>query len=73
MHDGTAPEHQLRRRLPIALAAKATGEVGFEFYVISADQRLADKALRQECERFLFAWAQQAEGFVDWNRQRSWR
>jgi len=73
MHDGTAPVAQLRRSLPIAEAAKATGVVGFEFYLVSADARLEDKTLRQETERFLFAWADAADSFVNWNRQVSWR
>lgn len=53
MHNGTAPEHQLRRTLPIAEAAKRAGEVGFAFFVVSSDQRLQEKYLRQCCERFL--------------------
>ncbi len=73
MKDGTAPPVQLRRTLPIANAAKATGAVGFEFFVVSADPRLEDKHLRRECERFMFEWVRNAKGFVDWNRQRSWR
>jgi hypothetical protein len=72
MHNGTAPPEQLRRTLPIAEAAKATGHEGFEFYVVSDDPRLKEKALRQETERFLHAWAKQADGFVNWNRQKSW-
>jgi hypothetical protein len=35
MHDGTAPEVQLRRTIPHTLAAKAAGPEGFEFYVVS--------------------------------------
>jgi len=62
-----------RRTLPIAEAAKATGLAGFEFYLVSADTRLEDKTLRQETECFLFAWADAADGFVNWNRQVSWR
>lgn len=73
MHNGTAPPEQLRRTLPIAQAAKVTGAEGFEFYVVSDDPLLADKALRQDCERFMFEWVLRAPGFVDWNRQRSWR
>jgi len=73
MNNGTPPPHQLRRSLPITEAAKATGALGFEFYVVSRDPRLADKASRQETDRFLFRWAKQAEGFVDWNRQKGWR
>ena len=73
MHDGSAPVEQLRRTLPIAEAAKATGVVGFEFYLVSADVRLEDKALRQETERFLFTWAEQADDFANWNRQINWR
>jgi hypothetical protein len=73
MHNRTAPLAQLRRTLPIAEAAKATGVEGFEFYVVSNDPRLEDKALRQDTERFLFAWADRAAGFVNWNRQVSWR
>ncbi|PKQ10802.1 MAG: hypothetical protein CVT70_17720 [Alphaproteobacteria bacterium HGW-Alphaproteobacteria-1] len=73
MRDGTAPQAQLRRTLPIAQAAKATGAIGFEFHVVSVDLRLADKKLRQDCERFLFDWVRRSDGLTDWNRQRSWR
>lgn len=73
MRDGTAPPEQMRRTLPIAQAAKATGAQGFEYFVVSADPRLEDKALRQDCERFMFEWVRAAQGFVDWNRQVSWR
>jgi len=72
MHDGTAPERDLRRTSPICQAAKATGAEGFEFYVVSTDPRLADKALRQETERFLHDWAERAPGFVNWNFQTAW-
>ena len=47
MQDGTAGPAQLRRTLPIALAARSGGPSGFEFYVVSCDPRLADKVLRQ--------------------------
>jgi hypothetical protein len=73
MQDGTAPADQLRRTLPIALAARATGAAGFEFYVVSCDPRLIDKALRQEVERYMFGWVLSQPTFVDWNRQVSWR
>lgn len=73
MHDGSAPPEQLRRTLPIAQAAKATGSLGFEFFVVSAEPRLADKDLRQAAERSLFLWADATEDFENWNRQRSWR
>ena len=73
MHDGTAPEHQLRRTLPIALAAKQTGETGFAFFVVSSDPRLQEKNLRQSCERFMFDWVRDHPDWVDWNRQKSWR
>jgi hypothetical protein len=72
MHRGTAPEKDLRRAIPIARAAKATGAKGFEFYVVSDDPRLTDRSLRQEVERFMFDWAEQADGFVNWNLQKSW-
>lgn len=73
MHAGTAPPAQLRRTLPIGMAAKRTGRVGFEFYTVSVDPRLADKALRQEAERFMFSWVRGQTEFIDWNRQVSWR
>jgi hypothetical protein len=72
MRNGTAPPSELRRTLPIAQAAKATGARGFEFYVVSVDPRLRDKPLRQETERFLFDWAERATEFISWNHQRSW-
>jgi hypothetical protein len=73
MHDGTAPPEQLRRTIPIAQAARATGAVGFEFYVVSVDPRLQDERLRYETERFLFRWTWPgAAGFLNWNHQRSW-
>lgn len=73
MRAGTAPPEQLRRTLPIAMAAKRTGHVGFEFYAVSVDPRLAEKSLRQEAERFLFSWVGGQAKLVDWNRQVSWR
>ncbi len=73
MCDGTAPQSQLRRTLPIAEAAKKTGAEGFAFFVVSADPRLVDKDLRQTCERHLFAWVRAHCSWIDWNRQRSWR
>ena len=72
MNDGSAPPEQLRRTLPIAEAAKATGARGFEWYVVSADPLLEDKLLRQDCERFMFNWVRSADGLVCWNRQVSW-
>lgn len=73
MHAGTAPPAQLRRTLPIAMAAKRSGAVGFEFYSVSIDPRLADKELRQNAERFLFSWVRSQTHLVAWNRQVSWR
>jgi len=73
MHERTAPEAQLRRTLPIAEIAKAKGHSAFDFYLVSDDPRLSDKLLRQECERFLFAWLDKSDQYVNWNRQRSWR
>jgi hypothetical protein len=73
MRDGTAPESQLRRTLPIAQAAKRTGDIGFAYFVVSSDPRLEDKVLRQACERFMFEWVRNHPHWVDWNRQRSWR
>ena len=76
MHDGTAPEKDLRRihipnPHPIVLAAAATGSVGFEYYVVSDHPRLKDMALRHEAERFLHAL--ELPGLVNWNFQKSWR
>lgn len=73
MRDRTAPESQLRRTLPIAEAAKRTGEIGFAYFVVSSDPRLEDKLLRQSCERFMFDWVRKHSHWVDWNRQQSWR
>ena len=73
MWDGSAPPEQLRRTIPIAMTAKESGATAFEFYVVSIDPRLSDKALRQECERFMFRWLEEHPNFVSWNHQRSWR
>ena len=73
MKNGTAPPAQLRRTLPIALAAKRTGATGFEFFTVCDDPRLVDKELRQHAERFLFQWVRAQKELVDWNRQVSWR
>lgn len=73
MHAGTAPPEQLRRTLPIAIAAKKSGVEGFGFYPISTDPRLVDKDLRQDAERFLFSWVRAQQHLMDWNRQVSWR
>ncbi len=70
---GTAGPAQLRRTLPIALAAKKSGPIGFEFYVVSCDPRLIDKTLRQDAERFMFSWVSGRSEYVNWNRQVSWR
>lgn len=77
MHNGTARQKDLRRLAlpdpsPYLQAAVATGDVGFELYLVSDDPRLKDKPLRQEMEIFLHDWAERADGFVNWNRQRSW-
>jgi hypothetical protein len=73
MQDGTAGPAQLRRTLPIALAALKSGPLGFEFYVVSCDPRLVDKLLRQNAERFMFKWVAGRAEYVNWNRQVSWR
>ena len=73
MQNGTAGSAQLGRTLPIALAARKSGSEGFEFYVVSSDPRLLAKDLRQDVERFMFAWVRRQPGYVDWNRQVSWR
>ena len=73
MRDGTAAPNQLRRTLPIAMAAKKSGPNGFEFYIVSADPRLIDKELRQECEKFMFKWLKEQVEYKNWNRQKSWR
>jgi len=72
MHNGTAPPSELRRTIPIAMTAKEHGEEAFEFYVVSADHRLSDKSLRQDCERFMFAWLEEGAQYESWNHQRSW-
>ncbi len=73
MHDGSAPIEQLRRKHPIALAARKCGSGSFSFYVVSKDARLSNKELRQECERFLFQWVEDNPKYNNWNRQTSWR
>ena len=73
MHLGTEKPEQLRRTIPIAVTAKEHGAQAFAFYVVSVDPRLADKALRQECERHLFQWLSDHPEYVSWNHQRSWR
>jgi hypothetical protein len=73
MHDGTAPQEQLRRTIPIAMTAKEHGAAGFAFYVVSVDPRLKDKSLRQDCERHMFAWLEGHPNYHSWNHQKSWR
>ena len=73
MRNGTAAPNQLRRTLPIAMAAKKSGSNGFEFYVVSEDSNLTDKEIRQECERFMFKWLEEQIKYINWNRQKSWR
>ena len=73
MYDGSAPPNQLCRSIPIAQTAKKYGAGGFEFYVVSCDPKLEDKELRQECERFMFAWLEKSRKYESWNHQRSWR
>jgi len=73
MHDGTESPDQLRRTIPIAMTAKEHGASGFAFYVISDDERLRDKQLRQDCERHLFKYVEQHPDFDSWNHQKTWR
>ena len=73
MQRGTEKPAELRRTIPIAMTAKAHGASAFVFYVVSADPRLTDKHLRQECERHMFSWVEQNRDFVSWNHQKSWR
>src|SRR5438132_10861440 len=70
MHNGTAPPEQLRRTLPIAIAAKKHRAAGFEFYVVSTDPRCCDETIRQDAERFLFDWVGKRASHVNWNLQR---
>jgi hypothetical protein len=72
MYNGTAGQQDLNRPAAICKAAIEHGPDGFEAFLVSADPRLADKDLRQDCERKLFEVIRES-GWADWNLQSSWR
>lgn len=73
MHDGTADATQLRRNNVFCQAAKRDGEAGFGHCVISTDPALEDKGLRDEIERYLFAWVANHPVYHDFNFQPGYR
>lgn len=72
MHLGTARESQLRRTSELCERVKATGNEGFEYFLISGNEAFSDKNLRLECEAFLFGWFQsfgEPNGWKNWNKE----
>ena len=77
MVNGTARSQDYRRLDmsdpdPYMVAAARDQPSAFEHYVLSTDPRLADKIIRQNVERDVFAWVRAQQLYVDWNRQRAW-
>ena len=73
MHRGRASEDQLRRTSELCERVKATGNEGFEYFLISRDQRLFEASLRLECEAFLFGWCESRSeqgAWKNWNREK---
>lgn len=73
MHQGTAPENQLRRTSELCERVKETGNEGFEYFLISDDRCFSDHSLRLECEAFLFGWFESNDehnGWKNWNREK---
>lgn len=73
MHLGTASVEQLRRPSELCKRVKATGNSGFEYFLISGSPELSDKAFRLECEAFLFGWCvsfAEATGWKNWNEEK---
>ncbi|WP_198133597.1 hypothetical protein [Roseovarius sp. TM1035] len=56
MRRGTARDNQLRRTSELCVRVKATGNQGFEYFLISDFEGLAGQSIRLECEAFLFGW-----------------
>lgn len=69
MNNGTARESQLRRTSALCERVKATGNEGFEYFVVADHPTLSDRALRLECEAFLFGWFAATAAAGDW---RNW-
>lgn len=73
MHLGTAREKQLRRKSELCERVKATGNEGFEYFVVSNHPCLSEKTLRMGCEVFLFGWFEATGaslGWKNWNKER---
>lgn len=72
MHRGTARDSQLRRTSELCERVKATGNEGFEYFVISEYQGFSEQLLRLECEAFLFGWfaaSGEPNGWRNWNKE----
>lgn len=72
MHLGTARDSQLRRTSELCERVKATGNEGFEYFLISDCENLAEQSLRLECEAFLFGWFMsfgEPNGWRNWNKE----
>jgi len=73
MHHGTAHENQLRRTSDLCERVKATGNEGFEYFLISSDQQLVEASLRLKCEAFLFGWFKsrsEKSVWKNWNKEK---
>ena len=71
--EGTHTVKESSRRGRIVDLVRVWGSEGLEYYLISADPRLADRMLRVECEKFLHEWARTQSEFIDLNTQRGYR
>lgn len=64
---------EANRRGIIVEHAMTCGSLGTEFYLISQDQRLADRVFRVECEKLLHEGARNQTTYWNMNTQRGYR
>ncbi|RRH77915.1 hypothetical protein [Falsigemmobacter faecalis] len=70
MKKGTGNRSQ--RSGPLANHAKDWGDLGLETFALSTDPRLADPALRLQCETVLHRWAETQRDWKNFNGEK-WR
>ncbi|CTQ76204.1 hypothetical protein LAX5112_04516 [Roseibium alexandrii] len=71
---GQISNRESRRKGPIVDLAKRWGAEGLEHFLISNDERLVDRELRVECEKYLHHWAKYHQRtYRNLNRQRGYR
>lgn len=73
MKMGREREAQLRRMSELCQRVKATGNDGFEYFLVSDHPDLEGKEFRMECEAYLFGWLEttaERNGWRNWNTER---